>query len=55
MCGSNRYSSNGNQRLEIMTIEMFVVIGGQLTKDQNRYDKLNNVAGRYWSLEFKVF
>ena len=47
--GSNRYSSDGNQRLEIIIIEVFAVIGGWLMKDQGKYDKLHSVIMSYTS------
>ena len=54
ICGSNRYSSNDNQGLEVITIEVFAVVRGWLTKNQGKYNKLHSVASGHWSLKFGV-
>jgi len=37
-------NNNGNQGLEVITIEVFTVIGGWLMKDQSEYNELYNVT-----------
>ena len=64
ICRSNKYLSNGNQELEVTTMEMFVVIGDWLMKDQNEYNKFCNAMSgyqtwqtpilRFQSLEFGI-
>ena len=65
ICRSNKYLSNGNQELEVTTMEIFVVIGDWLMKDQNEYNKLcDSMSGyqtwktpilRFQSLDFGIF
>ena len=44
---SAKYSSDSNQELEVMIMEVFAVIRGWLMKDQSKYNELCSIASGY--------